>query len=152
MPAVQTSYPQTLRPAVAGMKADMTPEVTISRVVEGVAGIGFGLAVGKGTGDRQVTLGGTGFIGVTLMDQTITHLTPQANPDFYPDKDVCVLMQKGTVWVLADGPVVAGDDVTFTQATGRIGTKAVAGDIIAIPNAVFETSAADGALAILKLK
>lgn len=150
MPAVQTSYPTTLRPAVAGMKADMTPEVTISRIVENASGIGFGLAVTQGTGDRQVRLGGTAFVGVTLMDQAVVHLTQQANPDFYPDKDTAVIMQKGTIWVVATTAVTAQAPAYFVPATGAI-TGDPTGNT-AIPNAVFETSAAQGALAVLKLK
>lgn len=153
MPAVQTSYPLTLRPALAGMKADMTPEVTISRVVEGSSGIGFGVAAFKGTGDRQVTAtaAATGFIGVTLLDPTITHLAPQASPDFYPQYDVCVVLQKGTVWVLASGGAVTANQPAYFNTTTGAFTSVSTGATL-IPNAVFESSGASGALVILKLK
>jgi hypothetical protein len=61
-------------------------------------------------------------------------------------------MQAGSVWVLADGAVTAGTPATYTQATGRIGQKTVTTGIVAMPNAYFETSAADGALALLRIR
>jgi hypothetical protein len=73
MPAVQTSYATTMRVAFAGLKGDTAPEVILTRQVETTGGIGFGLAVTQGTGDRQVTVTGTtpkAFIGITLVDQT----------------------------------------------------------------------------------
>lgn len=153
MPAVQTSYTQTLRPAVAGMKADMTPEVTISRIVENTAGIGFGVPVVKGTGDRQVkpAAGNTGaFRGITMLDQTVTHLAPTTTPDLYDDKDICAVMQKGTIWVLASVAVTAGDPVYFVPASGVWTNVSTANTLV--PNAEFESSAGIGALAIIKLK
>lgn len=155
MPAVQTTYGTTMRQAFAGLKGDMTPETIVSRVIETSGGIGFGLAVKQGTGDRQVRFAGSlPFVGVTLVDQTAgaTALTPPVNADQYQQGDIAAVMMQGTVWVLADQAVVAGVAATYTQATGRIGQRAVAGDVVAIPNSVIETSGADGALVLLRLK
>lgn len=49
MPAVQTTYNQTIAAAVLGMRANMELSNAISRVVEDAAGIGFGIAVVRGT-------------------------------------------------------------------------------------------------------
>jgi hypothetical protein len=158
MPAVQTSYATTMRVAFAGLKGDTAPEVILTRQVETTGGIGFGLAVTQGTGDRQVTVTGTtpkAFIGITLVDQTAgsTAITPPVNVDQYQQGDIAAVMQAGSVWVLADGAVTAGAPATFTTATGRVGAKAVSTTVImAIPNAYFETSAADGALALVRLR
>lgn len=157
MPAVQTSYATTMRVAFAGLKGDTAPEVILTRNIETAGGIGFGLAVSQGTGDRQVRLGaGTvaTFVGVTVVDQTAgsTALTPPTNVDQYQQGDLAAIMQAGSIWVLADGAVTAGTAVTYTQATGRIGQKTVAAGIVAMPNAYFETSAADGALALIRIR
>lgn len=155
MPAVQTSYATTMRVAFAGLKGDTAPEVILTRQIETSGGIGFGLAVAQGTGDRQVRLGGTGtFIGVTVVDQTAgsTAITAPVNVDQYQQGDLAAVMQAGSIWVLADGAVTAGAAATYTQATGRVGVKAVTTGIVAVPNAYFETSAADGALALIRIR
>jgi hypothetical protein len=155
MPAVQTSYATTMRVAFAGLKGDTAPEVILTRQIETSGGIGFGLAVTQGTGDRQVKLGTTTFVGITLVDQTAgsTAITPPTNVDQYQQGDLGAVMQAGSVWVLADGPVTAGAAATFTTATGRVGAKTVSTTVVmAIPNAYFETSAADGALALVRLR
>jgi hypothetical protein len=158
MPAVQTSYATTMRVAFAGLKGDTAPEVILTRQVETAGGIGFGLAVTQGTGDRQVPRcrhRPQGFIGMTLVDQTAgsTAITPPTNVDQYQQGDIAAVMQAGSVWVLADGAVTAGAPATFTTATGRIGAKTVSTTgIVAMPNAYFETSAADGALALVRLR
>jgi hypothetical protein len=157
MPAVQSTYATTMRVAFAGLKGDTAPEVILTRQVETAAGIGFGLAVAQGTGDRQVRLGAgtvSTFVGVTLVDQTAgsTAITPPTNVDQYQAGDLAAVMQAGSVWVLADGAVTAGTAATYTQATGRIGQKTVTTGIVALPNGYFETSAADGALALLRIR
>ncbi len=157
MPAVQSSYATTMRVAFAGLKGDTAPEVILTRQIETAGGIGFGLAVSQGTGDRQVRLGaGTiaTFVGVTIVDQTAgsTAISAPTNVDQYQQGDLAAVMQAGSVWVLADGAVTAGSAATYTQATGRIGIKTVTGGIVAMPNAYFETSAADGALALIRIR
>lgn len=154
MPPVQTSYTPFMRKALLGMKADMAPSLILSRFIETAGGIGFGLAVAQGTGDRQVRLGGTGpFVGATLLDLAAgaTLLAPPTTPDQYQQNDLAAIMKKGSIWVQADGAVTTTGIVTYTQATGRFGAKAVAAGIVQIADAQFETAGADGDLVLLRL-
>lgn len=71
MPAVQTTYNQTLAAAVLGMRANMEVSNAISRVVEDAAGIGFGIAVVRGANANGIkaavalgtTVGSFGAVG-----------------------------------------------------------------------------------------
>lgn len=151
MPAVQSTYTQTLRVAVAGMKGDMTPETIVSRVVE-VAGLGFGVPAVKGTGDRQCRAASAtpaAFLGITLIDSTLTP-AQNATVDTYSVGDTAAIMIKGTVWVVASVAVAAQDQVYFVPATG-VFTNVVGSNTI-IPGGIFETSAGIGALAMIRLK
>lgn len=151
MPNVQPNYALTMRPAVAGMKADMSPETIITRQVEGAAGLGFGVVAVKGTGDRQVkaAAAGAAYAGITLLDPTVAPLTQPTNPDQYPAGDIAQVMLKGTVWVVAGEAVAAMDPVYFVPATGALMKTATANTLI--PGARWDTSAASGALAVLRL-
>jgi hypothetical protein len=151
MPAVQTNYNQTMRPALAGMKTDMSPETIVSRQVEGAAGLAFGAVAVKGTGDRQVkaSAAAAAFAGIALIDPVLSPLTPPTNPDQYNAGEMAALMLKGTVWVVAGEAVAAGDPVYFVPASGALMKTATGNTQIA--NARWDTSAASGALAVLRL-
>lgn len=145
MPAIQTSYTATMRPAIAGMKGDMRPEDIVSRIAETT--IGFGVAAYQGTGDRQVrTANGTAvLVGVTLIDQGVVHLTPPTTPDQFTATDDVPVLKKGSVWVLAGATVVAGAPAYAVNATGVFTNVATA----ATACGTFMTSAASGALVLL---
>lgn len=151
MPAVQTTFNSTMRAAVAGMPADMTPAVDVSRVVEGASGLGFGVVCVKGTGDRQVKApdGTSAFVGITLMDPTLAPATPPSTVDAYPQYDICRVRQKGTVWVTVGEAVNAMDAAYYVPATGALMKTATSNT--AIPGGRFITSAANGALAVLQI-
>lgn len=152
MPAIQTSYSETMRPALAGMIADTTPQTILSRVVESAAGLGFGVVAVKGTGDLQVkpAAAGAPYQGITVADLTVQHISqPAGGPDFYPDKDVCNILVQGAIWVVVSVAVVAGDPVYFVPATGVLTNVSTANT--QIPNGRFESSAGIGALAKLRL-
>lgn len=154
MPAVQTTFTENMRPALAGMIADTTPQTILSRVVEGAAGIAFGVVACKGTGDMQVkpAAAGLSYQGITVADLTIQHVAPPAGgPDFYPDKDVCNIIIQGAIWVTVGANVVAGDAAYFVPATGAITNTSASGANTPIPNGRFESSASSGALAKLRL-
>jgi hypothetical protein len=152
MPAVQSSYNVTMRPGLAGMIADMQQRNVRSMVVEGASGLGFGVVAVKGTGDRQVkaATAGAAFVGITLADLTAAPGAVASSPDQYQDKDVAAVMTQGTVWVVVGAAVAAGDPAYFVPATGVITNVATANT--PIPNAVFMSSAANGALAILHMR
>lgn len=142
------SYKQELDVARAGQKANMEPCVLISRSVETAAGIKFGVPVARGTQPRGCKVFGAAadkFMGVAVREVG-GWTTPE---DGFPQYNSARLMTKGVIWVVAKVAVAAGDPV-FALATGEWGKAAVAGEA-AIPGAQWDTPAAAGALAKIRL-
>ena len=149
MPAIQTTYPPQIRAAVEGMVADSGLKTVISRTVETAAGVGFGLAVVQGANDGGVivpTVAGGVFRGLTVRDVTL----PQSNADAYLQYDEAALMVTGVLWVTAQEAVTAGDPVSFEVTTGQLFSTADATHD-AIPGAIWDSSAAIGELAKVRL-
>ena len=86
------NYGAEMAPGYAGMIAETQFKDAASRRVETPAGIGYGLAVTRGTGADQVRLGGTQFVGISVADH--------AHGDRYDQGDVGAFLRKGTIWVL----------------------------------------------------
>ncbi|ACL58461.1 structural cement protein Gp24 [Methylobacterium nodulans] len=144
MPAVQTTYPGEMAPAFEGMIASMEPGGIISRVIESAGGIGFGKPAFQGADANGIAATGSVFRGVTVADHF-----PLANAtgDLHPKGDTVSVMERGTVWVKASGPVTAGAPAYLTAAGAFTVT---ATDNTAL-RAVFDSSGASGALVKLKL-
>ncbi|QIG73247.1 hypothetical protein EVC02_026 [Rhizobium phage RHph_N17] len=154
MPNVQSTYTENMRVAVEGQRANMEPVKLISRSVEDVAGLGFGIVVQQGATDKGCTadlntsaMDVFKFLGVTVRERGVNPETPNG----WAKGESALIMREGCIWVAVDGAVAAGNDVTVTLATGKLGTKAVAAGIIQLPNARWGTSAADLGLAQLRL-
>ena len=132
---------------VAGAIANTENSNIISRTVEDAAGIAFGLAVAQGVNDkgcRIATTGDTDFVGITVLDRTASDL--QGNGKFSHYESARIL-EEGVIWVEVTEAVKAGDAAAVDLATGKF-NKAGA----AMAGARFETSAASGGLAQLRLK
>jgi len=143
MPTVQSTYPDNIAVGYAGAIANEEPRTLISRNVEDVAGLAFGLAVMQGTEDKGcVVSDGSGFLGVTVRDQSVD----PANPDLFEENSNARIMTQGVIWVANSGGVSAGDPVE-ALAAGALGTS-TSGNVA---NARWDTSAADGELAQLRL-
>lgn len=143
--ALQTTYTETHARFVEGMIPDMrTPGMDRSLNVENAAGIGFGKAVGKGTGDKQIlpiaTGGATAFIGVTVLDTTQLQ-------DSYLQYATANVRTKGPVVVVASGAVTGDAAAYVVPATGAFTATSTDNTLVG----KFETTAADGELAILTL-
>jgi hypothetical protein len=152
--AVQTTYSENMRVAVPGQLARMSPVDLISRNVEDVAGIGFGIVVQQGVRDdgctadlTTVAMTADRFLGITVRERSVRPETPNG----FAQYESARIIRKGPIWVMTGGAVNAGDDVTVTLASGLLGTAAVGAGIIAIPRARWETSTAGAALAVLQL-
>ncbi len=143
MPPIQTTYGRTQAEGVPGGPASMSGWDADSRIVETDAGIGFGLAVSRGTAQNQIVLGGADFIGVTYRDVTKSVLAG----DKYVDKSIAGVCVRGDIFVTVTAAVVAGDSVLYSPTTGLLGT--VAGT--RIPSARYIKGAAAGGLALLRL-
>ena len=133
---IGSSYPTRMAAAYAGMVADTSLHDIVSKVVE-TAAVAFGLAVGRGTADGSVKLGGAGFEGIVVDDKTKT-------ADSYAVGDVAGVARKGTVYVTAGASVAPTDTVYFAAATGVISNISAGGT--AITGAKFLDTAASGAL------
>lgn len=156
--AVQTSYSENIRPAVAGQIANMEDAVLISRTVADAAGVGFGKVVQEaaadGTKDGQCTgdlntaaMDAFKFLGVTVYERSVRPETPTKDGQYESAR----IMRKGVAWVEVASAVVAGTDVTVTLATGVLGSAAVGAGVVAIPNARWDSSTAGAGLAKLRL-
>lgn len=132
------TYSSEMDIAFAGMIAEgQTVKDVASKVVE-TAAVAFGLAVGAGTADGSVKLGGAGYIGVAVADKS-------RDADSYAIGEVAGVIRKGTVWVAVGADVDPSDTVYFVPATGVI--TSVSTNNTAIPGAKFETTATSGNLA-----
>lgn len=132
---------------VAGAIANTENSNIISRTVEDAAGIAFGLAVAQGVNDkgcRIATTGDTAFVGVTVLDRTASDL--QGNGKFSQYESARV-MEEGVIWVEVTEAVKAGDAAAVDLATGKFNKSGAA-----MAGARFDTSAASGGLAQLRLK
>lgn len=145
MPAVQTAYASRLSNGHVGEIADLGESNVISRNVEPVAGIGWGVAVIMGTADEQCKTGAAGvFLGVTVRD-------PGADASVgekYAQYGNAAIMTRGVIWVTAGEAVVPGDAV-YRTAAGALNKTAAGNTLVA--GARWETTAASGALAKLRL-
>lgn len=129
------TYASEMDVAFAGMIAESQAVKDVASKSVETAAVAFGLAVGAGTADGSVKLGGTGYIGIAVADKS-------RDADSYAVGEVAGVIRKGTVWVLASTNVAPTDPVTFTAATGVIG----AGLVTTIAGAKFETTATAGNL------
>lgn len=139
-------YKQEMDAGVAGAVATTENKDIVSRTVEVVDGIGFGLAVVQGTKDKGVRLATTGdtkILGVTVLDRTAGDLVN----DKFPQYESARVMIKGTIWVEVTEAVAAGDDVAVDLTTAKFNKAGVK-----IANARYETSAAIGGLAQIHIK
>ncbi|WP_298958745.1 hypothetical protein [uncultured Methylobacterium sp.] len=144
MPATQTGYGPAA-PAYEGMIASAELATAISRNAEDAAGIGFGKAAYQGTADNGIRASGSVFRGVTLVD----HNVRPTNGDAYARGDSVPVLVRGVVWVTVANNVAVG---ASAYLTGSGGFTANPSGTTAIPNASFDSSAAAGGLAKLRLK
>lgn len=157
--AVQTVYPDNQPAAIVGAQATMIPSTIISRTVEGLTAIGFGVAVAQGDADKGCHAFGSGdtaILGITIVDRSAPGATTSGGyitartPDKFGVGESARVLTKGDVWVTASVAVDAGDPVYVVPATGAF-AKTNASSAVQIANARWDTSAAQGALAVVRI-
>lgn len=153
MPAIQTTFTQTIAPAYEGMLADSRDQTILSLQLESAAGVGFGKVVVKGTADRQVRVSeaARAFRGITVA----THFAgfaagTQGTKDTYDQYETLPVLVEGPIWVMASVAVAVGDLVYFVPATGVLTNVATANTLI--PGAMWETSTSGSGLAVISVK
>lgn len=150
MAVAQNSYSETIRPAVAGMVANLTNADADSRIVETASGIGFGLAVGQGAGAKGAVLGASaaaGFVGISVRDVA---LDPR-DGDIYRQGATIAVLTEGDIWVMAGSTVAPGDTVVFEAATGVLSSLPGDATHFAVAGARWMTGAGSGGLAVVRL-
>ena len=151
--SAQTSYEINQALAYAGQVFANHPHDIDSRAVEDAAGINFGVAVSRGAdADKQITKGGDAvFFGITIrsLGQEGVANTGAIQWD---EKEQAGVLRRGYIWLVCPTGCVPGDSANYVDATGIIDSGiAVAGET-QLDDAQWETTAAAGELAILKLE
>ena len=115
--------------------------------------IGFGIAVKLGRTGGLVKVGTAGsstaltnYVGVTVRDRT----RADGDGEYKSGSNVNV-MSKGRILVQVDGAVAVGNDVSVTDMTGELGTKAGSAAVSPMAGSRWLTAAADDGLAVLDL-
>lgn len=149
--SAQTSYSIKQPKAYAGLVYAQAPHDIVSRDVETVAGIGFGVAVSRGTNlERQVVAGGTAFLGITIrsLDKEGAANTGAIQ---WNEKETAGILRDGYIWAVCPSGCNPGDPVNYVNATGVLDSgAAVAGETL-LDGAQWETIAAAGELAVIRI-
>lgn len=152
---IDFTYSETMAAGVAGAIVNTEPNTLISRTVESAAGIGFGIPAARGAADggcKLMEAGETEAIGFTVLDRTTAPSDTVA--DTFAQYESARLMRSGVIWVTVTdaGGVVAGDPVWVTLATGALSNADVGtSGGLQLPGCMWESSAANGALAKLRV-
>lgn len=150
MPA-QTSYSLSQPVAYEGLIYAQDPHDNISRAVETAAGINFGRAVSRGTGDDQCVLGGTSFLGITY--RSLEREGAQGSGVIlYKEKETAGIMRRGTIWAKCPSGCNPGDSAKYINATGVIDSGAAGAGETQLVDAFWDSTAAAGGLARLVLQ
>lgn len=149
---VQTSYDLDQAVAYAGLIYAQAPHDISSRAVETAAGIGFGLAVSRGTDkEKEAVLGGTDFLGISVraLDREGAINTGDIE---YKQYESMSILRKGYIWAVCPDGCTAGDPVNYVNATGVFGAGAAVAGETQLDGAVWDTSAAAGELAVIRIE
>lgn len=143
MAVIQDTYNSAPAKGYAGMVANGETSNRISRTVEDAAGIAFGKAAFRGTGDHGVTgtpTAGT-FMGVTIADHGIVPLPGGVAADIIPRYESAGLLTGGAIFVIAGEDVTDGAAVYVTAGGAFVDTV---GANIALPGFVFDETVTSG--------
>lgn len=150
--SAQTSYSIKQPKAYAGLIYAQAPHDIVSRMVETVAGIGFGVAVSRGTDkERQIVAGGTDFLGITIrsLDKEGAANTGAIQ---WNETEAAGILRDGYIWAVCPAGCNPGDAVKYTNATGVIDAGAAAAGETQLDGAQWETVAAAGELAVIRIE
>lgn len=152
MAVVQNTFSETFVAGFPGQVANGETSNRLSRTVEDAAGIAFGKAAFRGTGDHGVTATPSAtagaFMGITIADHGIMPLPGGAAADIYPQYSTAGLLDLGNVCVIAGSNTTDGAPVYVTPG---FAFTATAGGNTAIP-AVFDQTVSSGAPVWLRVR
>jgi hypothetical protein len=148
--AVQDTYSATPAKGYPGMVANGETSNRISRTCEDVAGIAFGKAVYRGSGDQGCTAtpaAGT-LLGFAIADHGVQPLPGGVAADIYPRYSSVGIMNLGAIYVTAGEDVTDGADVYVTGAGAIVDTAS--GNTAATGWKFDETVASGGIVRIVR--
>lgn len=156
---VQTTYASVRPVAFEGMRANLGLTNITSKVAEDSA-VPFGRAVTRGTADNQCklpTATGEDFLGVSEMTSAWSENSDDLH--VYEEYREVNIVDFGSIWVYTEQSVVPGNSVFFRHTAdtapldvlGRFRKDSSGGDADQVLGATFETTAAAGELARIKL-
>ena len=149
--SAQTSYDIIHPIAYAGLLFAQAPSDVVSRSIETVAGAAFGLAVGRGTADTQVVIGGDAtFVGITVrsLDKEGAANTGAIQ---YDEKDTAAVLRSGYVWAVCPAGCIPGNLVFYTDVDGVLDAGVAAAGETQLANAQWTTTASAGELAVIRI-
>lgn len=151
MAVLQSTYSDTIANGYPGMVANGETSNRITRTIEDSAGIAFGAAAFRGSGDHGCTdTVGTAatFLGPVIATSALGLIAGQT-ADTYPQYENVPIMTQGAIWVLCGDAVTDGAPVYVDAATGEWTDTST--DNIAATDWVFDTTgAADSLVMIVK--
>ena len=149
--SAQTSYARNIPKAYAGLIYALAPHDNISRDVEGVAGIEFGVAVSRGTDkERQAVAGGDDFLGITYRDLG-REGAANTGAIKYSEKETAGIMREGYIWAVLPAGGNPGDAIKYTTATGVLDVGTAGVGEIQLDGAQLDTVTAAGELGVIRL-
>lgn len=150
MATIQDTYNAAPGKGFPGMVANGETSNRISRTCEDAAGIAFGKACYRGTGDEGCTgtpAAGT-LLGFAIADHGIPVLPGGVAADIYPRYASVGIMNAGAIYVTAGEDVTDGAQVYVTPAGAIVDTAA--GNVIADGWFFDETVASGGIVRIAR--
>jgi hypothetical protein len=149
--SAQTSYDIRQGKAYAGLIYAQAPHDIVSRSVETVAGIGFGVAVTRGTdADKQIVPAASAdFLGVTI--RSLEQEGGEAGAIKWDVKETAGVMRSGYIWAVCPTGCVPGDAVNYADGTGVLDSGAAGAGSTSLDGASWETTAVAGELAVVRL-
>lgn len=151
--SAQTTYAINQAIAYAGLIYAQAPKDVVSLIAEPAAGIGFGVAVQRGTdADKECDLAGaTAFIGITVRDLAREGVA-NTGAIKYDQYETCAVMRKGYIWAVCPTGCAPGDSVNYVDDTGVLDSGAAGAGETQLDGATWETTAAAGELAVIRLE
>lgn len=123
MATLQSTYSNYPAPGYPGMVANGEYHGPISRTCEDSAGIAFGKAVFRGSGDHGCTATAGGqFLGITVVNETLGLVAGQT-ADQYQQYDDVAIATRGVIFVTAGEDVTDGAQAYVTSAGAIVDTS-----------------------------
>ena len=150
--AAQTTYSIRQGKAYAGLIYAKAPHDIVSRAVETAAGIGFGVAVTRGTDpDKQVVLAtSANFLGITV--RSLEKEGGDAGAIRWNVKETAGIMRVGYIWAVCPTGCVPGNAVNYADGTGILDSGAAGASETQLDGATWETTASAGELAVIRIQ